>query len=243
MSSADPPGRPAETTSAAPVGRAAARVGRIAAIATAVSYSAWLVEFVLPTGIDPGLSFVSELSAADAPFGALFRATDRVSGVLAIVCALAGLAWGSRGRWSRVLWLGLLLFGGATFADTILTMDCMVSADAVCAAKERAGELSAAHTAHSYSSSVSGTAGLVGAGALALHQRGSRAAGPVWALFATQLAAMAAVLVLLAIGGGQPVDGLGIAQRVQIGAVAAWLVAVGVLSGPWHQAPGPRHGA
>ncbi|WP_017621396.1 DUF998 domain-containing protein [Nocardiopsis gilva] len=215
----------------------------MAAIAAAVCYSVWLAEFVLPTGIDPVVSFLSELSAADAPFGALFRGADRVSGVLAMVCALAGLSGGSRGRWSSVLWFGVLLFGAATFADSFLTLDCMVSADAVCAAKERAGDLSAAHTAHAYSSAIAGAAALVGAGALALHERGSRAAVLMWALFAVQLAAMVAVLALLALGSGQPVDGLGIAQRVQIGAVAAWLVAVGALPRPWRRDPEALHRA
>ncbi|MBB6173579.1 hypothetical protein HNR23_003639 [Nocardiopsis mwathae] len=248
MSTAVAPGGAADRApGGASGGRTAVRVARAAAVAAAVAYSLWVVEFALPTGIDPGLSFVSELSAADAPFGDVFRGADRAAGVLAVVCGVIGLAVGAgrdraeggkRDLWTPVLWLALIVFGAATFADSFLPMDCAVSADAACAAAERAGELSAVHTAHAYSSSIAGTAGIVGVAALALRERHGRAWALGWVLLAVQVAAMVAVLALLAVGDGQPVDGFGIAQRVQIGAVAAWLLAVGLLPGPWRRAPG-----
>ncbi|MFE4310593.1 DUF998 domain-containing protein [Streptomyces sp. NPDC056517] len=66
----------------------------------ALAYTAWVLEVVLRTGLDPVRTYVSELAASDQPFGTFFRATDLVSG--ALVLAGAVLGWvGTRGSGTR----------------------------------------------------------------------------------------------------------------------------------------------
>ncbi|MEU7294640.1 DUF998 domain-containing protein [Streptomyces exfoliatus] len=58
----------------------------------ALAYTAWVLEVVVGTGLDPVRTYVSELAAADQPLGGLFRATDLVAGVLVLTGAATWLA-------------------------------------------------------------------------------------------------------------------------------------------------------
>ncbi|XUM00492.1 DUF998 domain-containing protein [Streptomyces venezuelae ATCC 10712] len=64
----------------------------------ALAYTAWLLEVLVVTGLDPVRTYVSELAAADQPLGGLFRATDLVAGLLVLAGALTGLAAGRETR-------------------------------------------------------------------------------------------------------------------------------------------------
>lgn len=48
----------------------------------ATAYTAWVLEVVLSTGLNPIETYVSELAAQDQPLGGLFRATDFTAGLL-----------------------------------------------------------------------------------------------------------------------------------------------------------------
>ncbi|MFJ2933475.1 DUF998 domain-containing protein [Streptomyces sp. NPDC087219] len=71
----------------------------------ALAYTAWVLEAVLRTGLDPVRTYVSELAASDQPFGTFFRATDLVSGTLILAGAVLGWAGtrppGTRGSRTR----------------------------------------------------------------------------------------------------------------------------------------------
>ncbi|MFC8899091.1 DUF998 domain-containing protein [Streptomyces cinereoruber] len=78
------------------------RVARTAAALLALgalAYTAWVLEVLVRTGLDPVRTYVSELAAADQPLGGLFRATDLAAGLLVLAGALTGLAgaWRARG--------------------------------------------------------------------------------------------------------------------------------------------------
>ncbi|WP_318211378.1 DUF998 domain-containing protein [Streptomyces sp. SJL17-1] len=62
----------------------------------ALAYTAWALEVLVRTGLDPVRTYVSELAASDQPFGTFFRATDLVSGTLVLAGAVLGWA-GTRG--------------------------------------------------------------------------------------------------------------------------------------------------
>ncbi|MEE1818433.1 DUF998 domain-containing protein [Streptomyces sp. SP18ES09] len=64
----------------------------------ALAYTAWLLEVLVVTGLDPVRTYVSELAAADQPLGGLFRATDLAAGLLVLAGALTGLAAGREAR-------------------------------------------------------------------------------------------------------------------------------------------------
>lgn len=60
------------------------------AVAAAVAYSSWVLEWFLPGGVDPLRSYASELAAVAEPHGTLFARADTASGTLLV--ALGGAA-------------------------------------------------------------------------------------------------------------------------------------------------------
>lgn len=213
------------------------RDGRVAAVAAAVVLSAWMLEPLLPTGVDPTSGLIGELAAEGVPYNRFFRGADRAAGILLVLAAGLGLGLGRRSRLLRASWSAALVVGLALLALSLLPLDCAMSADAACAAAAGGGRLSAAHTAHLVISAVAALAALAGTGAFALHRW--RAGAPdrlvPLALLLLQSTAMAAALVLLQAGGPPPVEGLGVAQRVHATALALWPATMGLLPAPWER--------
>ncbi|MFD0553113.1 DUF998 domain-containing protein [Streptomyces rectiviolaceus] len=211
-----------------------ARAVAVSALLTlgAVSYSTWILELFLGTGLSPLSSYVSELAARDQPYGTLFRTTDLTAGLLVLAAAVGALLWLPR-RWSTVAgWAGLALFGAATAVDSRLPLSCAPTADAACVARERAGLVPATHTAHVVSSSVAVTGALVGMVALTFAARRyggygvlPSLAGPVALLLVLlELAATAWTLAAVAaFDAGHGTWALGVGQRLQVLLIAVWL--------------------
>ncbi|WP_406182430.1 DUF998 domain-containing protein [Streptomyces sp. NBC_01006] len=199
----------------------------------AAAYTAWVLEVVLSTGLNPIETYVSELAAQDQPLGGLFRATDFTAGLLAFAGGLLGLAWllrggGSRLPWSVVGWAGVTLFGAATAADAWLPLSCTPTVDPVCAARETAGLVPATHQAHAVSSSLAMTGALVGIVALTFAARRYRRLAPLArygpALVALELLATVWTLSAIALfTAGRGTWALGAGQRLQVLFVALWL--------------------
>ncbi|MFE1379963.1 DUF998 domain-containing protein [Streptomyces sp. NPDC058740] len=227
--------------------RNAPRAAAVLLALGALAYTAWVLEVVVRTGLDPVRTYVSELAAADQPLGGLFRATDLAAGLLVLAGALAGLAatgwhgpragagttWarreaGPRRPWLLVGWLALALFGAATALDSRLPLSCAPTADPECAARETAGLVPATHTAHAISSGLAMTGALTGMIALTV---AARRHGP-WpplartgpALVALELAATTWTLAAVAsFEAGRGLWSLGAGQRLQVLLVAVWL--------------------
>ncbi|EPH43488.1 hypothetical protein STRAU_3473 [Streptomyces aurantiacus JA 4570] len=196
---------------------------------------------------------MSELAAEDQPYGTFFRALDFAAGVLVCAGAVVALVWLRPRARSRALslltvlgWAGIALFGAATAADSRLPLSCAPTADAACAARERAGLVPAAHAAHAVSSSVAVAGALVGMVLLTVVVRKSRAwpaaraGGVLLALVCVELAATVWTLAAVAaFDAGQGTWGLGVAQRAQLLTIAVWLAvaAVWVVRSP-REAPG-----
>ncbi|MGA5508011.1 DUF998 domain-containing protein [Streptomyces umbrinus] len=195
----------------------------------ALAYTAWALEAVLPTGLTPAHTYVSELAAGNQPYGTLFRTTDLLAGTLVWAAALsASLRPPSPGRWTRVGWAALVLFGTATAVDSRLPLSCAPTADPECDAQERAGLLPVAHSAHSVSSTVALCGMLVAMVALTLTARRYAPRAPLArsgpALVTLELAATAWTLAAVAaLEAGHDGWGLGVAQRLQVGVIAVWL--------------------
>ncbi|WJZ00937.1 hypothetical protein CHAN_11755 [Corynebacterium hansenii] len=103
-----------------------ARVSLIAlAAVVAVIYSGWMMEAFLPNGVDPLMSFASELAARTEPHGDLFARLDTVSGTLLVVLGAlsAALTWRGGVTWgSAAVPAGFWVWGAATIADSIFRM-------------------------------------------------------------------------------------------------------------------------
>ncbi|MFB6566987.1 DUF998 domain-containing protein [Streptomyces noursei] len=200
----------------------------VALLLGALAYTAWVLELVIATGLDPVRAYVSELAAADQPLGGLFRATDLVAGLLVLVGALAALATTERRPWTVAGFSALALFGAATALDSRLPLSCAPTSDPVCAARETAGLVPATHAAHA----VSSTLAMVGAlAALVLLTVAARRydqwpalarLGPplVLAELAATVWTLAEVAVLTA---GRDTWALGVGQRLQVLLVALYL--------------------
>lgn len=194
----------------------------------AAAYTAWVVEVLVWTGLDPIRTYVSELAAADQPLGGLFRATDLAAGSLLFLGALWALIRTPRRPWLVAGWAGLVLFGGATVADSRLPLSCAPTVDPECAARETAGLVPATHTAHAWSSSLAMLGALGGIVALTVAARRYRQwaplarSGPV--LVVVELAATAWTLTsVAAFQAGRGTWLLGVGQRSQVLLVAIWL--------------------
>lgn len=199
----------------------------------AAAYTAWVLEVVLSTGLNPIETYVSELAAQDRPLGGLFRATDFTAGLLVFTGGLPALAGllrraGSRRPWPVVGWAGVTLFGAATAADAWLPLSCTPTVDPVCAARETAGLVPATHQAHAVSSSLAMTGALVGIVALTVAARRHGRHAPLArygpALVALELLATAWTLSAIALfTAGRGTWALGAGQRLQVLFVALWL--------------------
>ncbi|MCX5382796.1 DUF998 domain-containing protein [Streptomyces sp. NBC_00083] len=195
----------------------------------ALAYTAWVLELLVQTGLDPIRAYVSELAAADQPLGGLFRATDLAAGVLVLAAAACALARCDRRPWSLAGWCGLALFGAATALDSRLPLSCAPTADPVCQARETAGLVPATHTAHAVSSSLAMTGALVGVVALTVAARRYRWWPPLGtrlgpALVGLELLATAWTLAsVAAFQAGRGTWALGAGQRLQVLLVALWL--------------------
>ncbi|MEV5505349.1 DUF998 domain-containing protein [Streptomyces orinoci] len=99
----------------------------------AVVYNDWLLEFWLPTGLDPRHSYVSELFAADQPFRVTFAIVELLAAVLVAGGALLARS-AADDPWSRAGCRCLAAFGAASVADVVVPMRCAPSVEAGCEA-------------------------------------------------------------------------------------------------------------
>ncbi|MBD0669789.1 hypothetical protein BU198_03415 [Streptomyces sp. CBMA156] len=207
---------------------------------SAVAYTAWVLEVVLSTGLDPVQAYISELAAEDQPLGGLFRATDLVAGLCLLAAAGTALATGRAGasrrnRWALAGWAALALFGAATAADSRLPLSCTPTSDEMCAARETAGLVPATHTAHAVTSSLAMAGALTALVSLTVAARRYRWWPPVrrfgpWLLGAELLATGWSLASIAAFQAGRGTWALGAGQRLQVLLVALWLglLALGV---------------
>lgn len=162
------PGQPAgpQPPGDAPRALARERAGRLLLVLGGIFYLSNIIEIVAGWPLDPVRSVLSELAARDQPTSALARTTDLLAALflLAGLVVLAGRSPGvSLRAWSwtaRVVVAAGVLLALATIADTALPLDCAVSV-AECAARERTGDVSAAHRWHTVSSVIAGIAACI----------------------------------------------------------------------------------
>jgi hypothetical protein len=187
----------------------------ILAAVAAVTYSSWVLGFMLRPGLDFVDGYVSELSASDQPLNWVFSGGDLVTGVLMIIVATAALIMLVPRPWSVAGWLFLLAFGFWAICDAVFSMDCAPSMDTACALRERAGNVSFAHSFHAVTSMVVITCGIASMLCLSIaarrYQWWPSLARWGWLLASVEAAAAVATLLLMWAG-----TWLGLVQRIQI---------------------------
>lgn len=214
--------------------QARTRTAVIGAIALgAVLYSSWLLEWVLPTGLDPSRAYVSELAALDQPYGLIFRTGDLLTGIVLTVAAGLALTLHPRRVLTSIGWMSLAVFAISTALDSRMPLVCSAHASAACAAREQAGLLNDARLEHALTSVGAATA--AGVSVFAFIVAAYRYRWPHWlrwvgiAIVVTYLIGNAWTLFAIDMDGrGDEVWLLGYAQRLQLVAVTGWIVYLGL---------------
>jgi Protein of unknown function (DUF998) len=124
-------------------------------VSAGVVYSMWILEFILPTGLSPLHSFVSEHYVVSQPYHTLFRSADIIAGLLYVAASgyLARLL--CRDLAGAGVAIGLGVFGLTTVTDAVFVPDCIATIDRRCEYLEFTGQVSWHHLLHLGSSVVS----------------------------------------------------------------------------------------
>ncbi|MFD4630192.1 DUF998 domain-containing protein [Streptomyces sp. NPDC058284] len=112
--------------------------------AAALLYNAWLLETLIPTGLDARHSYVSELYAQDSPHRWLFASLELICAALIVTGALAGAAVTAADRTARTGWWALAGLGLCSVADVLMPMTCAPSLQPGCRAVHPAHTLTSA---------------------------------------------------------------------------------------------------
>ncbi|PXY32537.1 DUF998 domain-containing protein [Prauserella muralis] len=198
-------------------------------VAGVLAHLAWLLEYVLDTGLSPLHAAPAALGAQGVPHGTLFRTAEIVAGAAFVLASPPLLRLAPVHRNARVTVATVCVFGVLLILHGAIPPDCPGAAGAACAATR-------AHHAVSLALNVVYLAGP--GGLLVWWTGGWRFAAAV--VLAVEVLAWAAIVLLTAFGG----EFVGVAMRVQLGGAAAilvtgiaYLVTVGREGGPrWEDA-------
>ncbi|MEV0462249.1 DUF998 domain-containing protein [Nocardia tengchongensis] len=192
-----------------------------------LGYSSWVLEFILPIPSNPTNTFLSQLAEKGAPFRWVFTTGDTVSGSLLVVAGLGGVLLFSRRRYSTIGWVALACFGAATIADAqwpIVPEDPDGPKRYV-----DTGLFPQLHQIHALTSTLAVFSIYIAMIAFTVaafkYRRWPilRHTG-LWILIVGSV-----VTAWMLIADNLPGNyGLGIAQRIQVGAMSLWLVALAV---------------
>lgn len=207
------------------------------AVAGAVFYSNWLLETVFTRTLpDPDL-YISELAAADQPYGEWFRAGDLSAAIVLVVAAVAALLSRPGSRWSVNGWWAVVVFAAATALDnTVWMLVCAPSSNPTCAAREAAQTVPIGHQLHWLSSGVVLAAAMASLLAFAIADRHEDAPPKVRRLGLFMLTALPGTAILtglaMLLDRADHVGVIGIAQRAELTAFAGWLIYIALRTAP-----------
>jgi hypothetical protein len=203
----------------------------------AVAYSGFLVYLAFPADGYGPTAVVSDLEAEGAPHGALLRILDAASGALTLI--LVSYLWWAlpRGLWRRVAVWSTLVFAVVGIPAGLVALPC--DEDAPGCSVSTSDQIQG--MAHDVASIVSTTALIAAAGATALAVRRE---GPRWLGWAGWGTVTIQVATGLVFGAGSLADRetlVGVAQRVEIVGISAWIICLGVYAAT-HGIPATRRG-
>lgn len=200
-----------------------------------ICYSSWVLDYFLHSGLDPMRSFLSELASGRMPHRNVYVTGDVLTGVFALLAA-AGLLFPPalvRNRFSITAAIAIGVFGASTIADALMPIECLAGRDPGCPAESR-GLLPQLHHIHALTSSLAVFAVFIAMGAASL--AAWRRRDWPWLRFGGGAVFVIVVLATVWMLGADRLDGdfrLGLAQRIQVGAMSVWLAFWGVAIARW----------
>lgn len=214
------------------------RDGRVAAVAAAIAYSFWVLEIILPGAADTQGALVAPGSTLEI----VLESAHRTAAILVLVAAVLGLTLGARkrGRALTVSWVSMAVFGAVSLTTSLFDGPCAVPTDVSCASEALAEGVADASVAQALLAGLAVLAAPVAVVALALDRwsAGDQARMFVVAVAVLQVAAATLLLITTVVvyatsGDGSSGVSLGLLERFHLLTLALWLVAAGVLPGPW----------
>lgn len=215
-----------------PAGRSSARVLALAAgwlgLFAAFIYSAIPLQIVVHTRLGWMHGFVSDLGAEDQPFSLLFQAIDGVTGVSMVLLALALDRQGPGPRLRTIGCAALGLFGVCALGDSLMPLDCSTQLSTACKRAEHLGLVSWQHKGHLFSSIgtiVGVIASMVFISFASRRRPGWERIWHWWFPLAALTIVVAILTAVWALDGGPG----GLAQRVMLILISAWIATISVL--------------
>ncbi|GAB19044.1 hypothetical protein GOEFS_073_00640 [Gordonia effusa NBRC 100432] len=201
----------------------------VAAVAIGVAglcYSSWALEHLWAGGLDPMRTFLSELDAAGRPHRGIYVAGDIITAVAAMVAMLVLLLPrpAVRGYQSLAAVIAFGCFGAATLADALMPIECIPGVDVDCP-WEPSGIFPQLHHVHALTSSLAVISlfTAIVAATLASFTTGRwrllRVVGST--IFGVIMVSTAWMLIADNLSGDYR---LGLAQRIQVGAMSVWML-------------------
>ncbi|QNI08067.1 DUF998 domain-containing protein [Mycobacterium kubicae] len=206
-------------------------VAVVGAAAGAILYSNWVLEIVFTRTLPDPDHYISELAAADQPYGEWFRAGDLGAAGVLVVAAAAALLGVRGSRWSNRGWWAVGVFAGATVLDnTVWKLVCAPSSNPACAARESSGAVPIGHQLHWFSSGIVLVAAVASLLAFVIADVREGAPARVQRVGLFMLAALITTAILtgvaIIIDSADVIGVVGVAQRTELAAFAGWLVYV-----------------
>ncbi|MYR05283.1 DUF998 domain-containing protein [Gordonia sp. SID5947] len=201
-------------------------VAGIAVALAGVCYSSWVLEFLWPSPLDPLRTFLSELDAAHRPHREVYVAGDITTSCCALFASVALLVPrpAFRGFPAITAVVALGAFGMSTLADALMPIECIPGVDAGCP-EEPSGFLPQLHHIHALTSTLAVFSIFTAmiAATVAAHRSGSWPELRVVGTIVLGVIVVSTVWMLAA----DNLSGdfrLGLAQRIQVGGITAWLM-------------------
>ena len=193
-----------------------------------IVYSSWLLEFVLPVKLDPTTSFLSQLDELGHPYRWVFSWADTFSGSLMVVSAVSCLLLLPRKVLTTTGWVAVAMFGGATIADSRFPVGCVPSRAHPCPGQP-SGLFPQLHHMHAMTSTIAVVSIFVAMAAFTWaafrYHRWPLLRTLGLALFIVTAVTTAWMMIADNLAGDYQ---LGTAQRIQVGGMSLWLVALAV---------------
>jgi hypothetical membrane protein len=210
-----------------PAPRRIVRIGGIAAVIAAVSYSSFLASPWTHGSGSAGRGFISELEAPGQPYAWLYRSSDVLAGIGILIAAWAVSRLVAGRRWSAAAIVLLTLTGASSVLDGATSMRCDPGTSVRCAHGERTAsglisQLTALHTDSGLLGFAASAAGAIILGAvLADHWRGW---GRLQIALGVSIAGCGIADLFLLLTGG----GIGSTERARVLLTSGWLLVAGL---------------
>lgn len=205
-----------------------AKAAGLLGLFAAFIYSAIPLQIVVHTRLGWMHGYVSDLGADDQPFSLLFQAVDGITGVSMVGLALALDRQGPRVRLRSVGCAALGLFGACALGDSLMPLDCSTQLSPACKRAEHLGQVSWQHEGHLFSS-IGAIVGVISSMVFISYASRARPGWErIWRWWFPLAALTIAVAILTAVWSLDGGPG-GLAQRVMLLLISAWIATVSVL--------------